>query len=363
MSSTAFAPAKEEGLIVQSELATQVIRDPRFLCPLSEILTLLGRLRVSIAHVIASPQSGVNEGLMSLKATVRDVFTVLPMALGSLNELRTSAIRDYADFTETTISLQLSLRELSDQWDLKSKKDEDLLAALPDLLRLCDCTMECLGQVVVPWRISRKLDLLNAGAAIDFDVVAKPWVPNDVSREKIWHSIRSYRFLILNGLADGRSRQIYKCSTRMWRRLVTYSLLFVLLGGGLGALYIPPDFLIEGLNLSGKDPFRTYIWVLVGVVGQGGLQVLAENTEGRMPAFSELRDRIHVKEMSVGVSIVGAWVAALLLVQYQQGSVSALAGISVGYTLDNLIKLAITKAPTAFAQNQSLLDVRKKLGV
>lgn len=320
-------------------------------------------LRTRIADVLLAPAASTTKALENLIPVVNDLAELIQARTTSLAV--DSKNRD-ANLAEAVAKLESACLEFRGLWTKNGSSNESRLAALADLLRIADSMVEASAELAIPWRIEERLGRLNAGAQMNFDRVTKDWVTNAQIRERIWQQLVQFRFLLSNGLVDESSGLIFKCSTRWWRKMLSWVILIALAIGGSICFMSDPFCLFEKhLKFAGWKINPWYCWILTGVAIQSLLRTMGENRSQGFPPFSEIRDWVHVKEVSIGISILGSMAAAVALAYGTKTpeDVNILSAVSTGYALDNIIKGIAGRIPTLLGSNVSVDALRKRVGL
>ncbi len=327
------------------------------------VLTHADKLRTRIAEAIDAPEASTARALRALRPSVVNLIGLIEVCVDALTKPEATD-RKGASVIDAIAKLQYSTLEFKESWHRNELKDEDLLPALSDLLRLADAIVESAACIAIPWKLCERLERMNAGATLHFDSVVKEWVTNEKIRDRIWKQLLQFRFIVPNGLADHSTGLLFKCSTRLCRRLTSVGALIGLACAGSWVLLNDPfGSLFHYLEFEGWKINPWYCWVLAGVCLQATVKTMGENRSQGFPPFSEIRDWAHVKEVSIAISILASMAAAITLAYSSPDKVNILSGVSTGYALDHLVKAMASRAPTFLGKNPDVVLLKKAIGM
>jgi hypothetical protein len=322
-----------------------------------------------IRESIAAPAPAARLETERLRGTVTRLVGLIDNEIEPLAERpnENKSLPASGELAVVFANLRYRVLEFKALWASVCTEDEAIQKSIADLKTAADNVVETVALVTVPWLLTERLTRMNSGAALLYDAVAKEWIDSESIRDRIWHHLLQFRFFVPNGLADQDTRLIFECSTLLPRRIASLAVLATLIAVASWILLKDPTGgLGRYLKFDSALLHPWYWWVLTGIGIQGVVRAIGENRSKGFPPFSEVRDWIHVKEVSVGVSIVGAFLAAILLAggsEVSAKNVGVLSAISTGYAMDHLIKSLASRMPTILGGSAELASLKKRIGL
>jgi hypothetical protein len=288
----------------------------------------------------------------------------------SRTALTASAIDEHRDFLADTLTNNPELERYAAEVEELRDALERVLTAWPTtdaasadaVLTACKATAECLAtaryrsaQLTIPREVSRKLEGMRVGKALDFNAEFKEELPDSERLAKVLTRLEPYD---IGGAIDVKAGLIYKMSTSRTYRIFTYfAPLLALLAGaallvGIANLdHVGVDFpdgweLSDALTLIG-----VYLLVLSGAV----IHLLVENVKQMQMrsipilVISEGLDWLHLRWMGLSLTIVPILVTeiGLRIVGVPSGSDQPGLWILAGYSADSIAGTLLTRFDSA----------------
>lgn len=250
------------------------------------------------------------------------------------------------------------------QWDEMEKNNEISFESrknIQKLLSLLDEIIYHSNLVTIPFRLGQHLDTTRIGQTLDFHQTFADEMP-PLGKESQIHeqSSKILRYIyahpeIIDGVVEVESGLIFKASSDLKRRMLSYlSIVMVIVGGALlfsfGIPYLGLHFKPQGWpNFTQEQLLGFYIFMVAGAAAHIGIDALKQFRENRGKGFVALDDCllwIHVKELSLIAGAFSLWVVFLALV-FLVDKVEWQVSLFAGYGADSVIDLFIQRFTSA----------------
>jgi hypothetical protein len=209
--------------------------------------------------------------------------------------------------------------------------------------------------VTMPPRINAHLKTLDVGGQLDFGEAFSDELPTEAARKRYLGILRSHPGS-LTGEVDAERGVIYKAAHGP-RRIASYLLLLALVGPlalvfinfaarGSLELGIPADWLLKGANRQ-AELWSAYVFVVLGVVFHLLVEAIKQAQRSTNKAFLALGHWltwIHVREMSLAITILTMWVIPIgLALTLSNQRIGVETAFFAGYSIDSIIGVFLTR--------------------
>ena len=211
------------------------------------------------------------------------------------------------------------------------------------------------GLITVPPRVKQHLAGLRVGNKLRFDATFADELSDPVQRRQMLAYLRDHP-VFADGVVDVEHGLILRASPALRRRLVSYVglPLFAILGGVTYLYVITRGIPLVGLSFSdvtGLGPTRfgdllsAYVLLAAGQIAHIVVEAVKQQQRGE-DSFRAIDDWmlwIHVREMSILVSILALWLTLFGLAEAFPNGINGVTAFTAGYSIDSILGVFITR--------------------
>lgn len=227
-------------------------------------------------------------------------------------------------------------------------------ARIEEVIAAIDAVQWDAAIVTMPPRVNAHLETLNVGGQLHFGDAFSDELSTEPSRKRFLLMLKSHPASV-SGAVDAELGVIYKAA-RGPRRIFSYLLLAFLAGpaallainfatGGSRELRIPADWLFQGESRQ-AELWSAYVFVVIGVLVHLVLEAVKQAQRSTDKAFLALGDWltwIHVREMSLAITILTMWAIPIGLALTLSDRVGVETAFFAGYSIDSVIGIFLTR--------------------
>lgn len=288
----------------------------------------------------------------------------------SRTALTASAIDKHRDFLAETLTNNPELERYAAEVEELHDALERVLTTWPTtdaasadaLLTACKTTAECLttaryrsAQLTIPREVTRKLEGMRVGKALNFNSEFKEELPDADRLAKVLARLEPYE---IGGAVDVKAGLIYKMSTSRNYRIFTYfAPLLALLAGaallvGIANLdHLGVDFPTDWKLSDALELIGVYLLVTLGALVHLGIENVKQLQTRSIPilVISEGLDWLHLRWVGLSLTIIPILITeiGLRVIGVPSASVQPGVWILAGYSADSIAGMLLTRFDSA----------------